>query len=259
MNTIGKIIDVVIAQRLNCVAETYHVLPSTHMGGSKMRSTEYALHAVTSKIYEAWGQKDKLSSQPPTVGCLGRLRQRLTFASTPRPAEEKSGREDGNMDCKLSQQRKHKYRYRRIPVNTISDQYRHTPRITTLTHSLPLLQCRSRRKMQPGERQNVHRVHRPRWYIDIGQDYSANMRCARKGSSESTKMGKHTRIRICAKQILTNCKIYMLKNDAVKMWCVNLIDFSVWFYRLGCPLFRRVVLVMSYVVLLWTWHPAYAL
>ena len=53
----------------------------------------------------------------------------------------------------------------------------------------------------------------------------------------------------------TNCQIYMLKNDAVKMWCVNLIDSSIWFYRLGCPLFRRVVLVMSYVVLLCNMTP----
>ena len=57
MNTIGKIMDAVIAQRLNYIAETYHVLPSTHMGGRKMRSTEYALHIVTNKIYEAWDQK----------------------------------------------------------------------------------------------------------------------------------------------------------------------------------------------------------
>jgi len=57
MNTIGKIMDVVIAQRLNYIAETYHVLPSTHMGGRKMRSTEYALHIVTNKIYEAWDKK----------------------------------------------------------------------------------------------------------------------------------------------------------------------------------------------------------
>ena len=56
MNTVGKIMDAVMAQRLNYLAETHQVLPPTHMGGRKMRSTEHALHAVTSKIYEAWDQ-----------------------------------------------------------------------------------------------------------------------------------------------------------------------------------------------------------
>jgi ribonuclease HI len=56
MNTTGKIMDAVIARRLSYLAETYHVLPPTHMGGRKMRLTEHALHAVTYKIYEAWSQ-----------------------------------------------------------------------------------------------------------------------------------------------------------------------------------------------------------
>lgn len=52
MNTTGKIMDAVIARRLSYLAETHHVLPPTHIGGRKMRSTEHALHAVTHKIYE---------------------------------------------------------------------------------------------------------------------------------------------------------------------------------------------------------------
>jgi hypothetical protein len=56
MNTIGKIMDAVLARRLSYLAETYHVLPPTHIGGRKMRSTEHALHAVTHKIYETWCQ-----------------------------------------------------------------------------------------------------------------------------------------------------------------------------------------------------------
>jgi ribonuclease HI len=56
MNTTGKIMDAVIARRLSYLAETHHVLPLTHMGGRKMRSTEHALHAVTHKIYETWSQ-----------------------------------------------------------------------------------------------------------------------------------------------------------------------------------------------------------
>jgi hypothetical protein len=52
INTIGKIIDTVIARRLSYLAKTYYVLPPTHIGSRKMRSTEHALHAVTYKIYK---------------------------------------------------------------------------------------------------------------------------------------------------------------------------------------------------------------
>jgi ribonuclease HI len=46
--------DAVVARRLSYLVETHHVLPPTHMGGRKHRSTEHALHAVTAKIYEQW-------------------------------------------------------------------------------------------------------------------------------------------------------------------------------------------------------------
>lgn len=52
LNTIGKIMDAVIAKRLNYLVETYQMLPPIHMGGRRMRSTEHALYAVTEKIYE---------------------------------------------------------------------------------------------------------------------------------------------------------------------------------------------------------------
>jgi ribonuclease HI/retron-type reverse transcriptase len=54
LNTIGKVVDAVVAWRLSYLVETHHVLPPTHMGGRKHRSTEHALHAVTAKIYEQW-------------------------------------------------------------------------------------------------------------------------------------------------------------------------------------------------------------
>lgn len=57
LNTMGKIMDAIISQRLNYLVETYQLLPPTHMGGRKKRSTEHALHAVTERIYQAWNQK----------------------------------------------------------------------------------------------------------------------------------------------------------------------------------------------------------
>ncbi|KAL6152343.1 hypothetical protein ACJQWK_05935 [Exserohilum turcicum] len=58
LNTVGKVMDAVIARRLSHLVETQHVLPDTHMGGRRMRSTEHALHAVTSRIYQAWNKGD---------------------------------------------------------------------------------------------------------------------------------------------------------------------------------------------------------
>lgn len=58
LNTVGKFIDAIIARRLSYLLGTQHVLPDTHMGGRKMRSTEHALHAVTSRISQAWNKGD---------------------------------------------------------------------------------------------------------------------------------------------------------------------------------------------------------
>jgi hypothetical protein len=54
LNTIGKIMDAVLARRLSYLVETYHVLPNTHIGGRKLRSTEHALHLIIERIYKAW-------------------------------------------------------------------------------------------------------------------------------------------------------------------------------------------------------------
>lgn len=50
--------DAVLARRLSHLVETQHILPTTHIGGKKMRSTEHTLHAVTSRIYQAWNKGD---------------------------------------------------------------------------------------------------------------------------------------------------------------------------------------------------------
>jgi len=54
LNTIGKIMDAVVARRLSYVVEAFDVLPKTHTGGRRQRSTENALYNITDKIYEAW-------------------------------------------------------------------------------------------------------------------------------------------------------------------------------------------------------------
>ena len=63
LNTIGKVMDAVIARRLSYLIETYQILPRLHLGGRKLRSTEHALHTVVERVYEAWntGQGQVLS------------------------------------------------------------------------------------------------------------------------------------------------------------------------------------------------------
>ncbi|KAF5669922.1 reverse transcriptase [Fusarium denticulatum] len=54
LNTTGKVMEAIIAKRLSYIAETHDLLPATHMGGRKLRSTEHALHLIIDKIYDAW-------------------------------------------------------------------------------------------------------------------------------------------------------------------------------------------------------------
>ncbi|KAL3965699.1 hypothetical protein ACCO45_000007 [Purpureocillium lilacinum] len=56
LNTLGKVMDAIIATRLSYIAETYQLLPATHMGGRKLRSTEHALHYIIDRIYDAWNK-----------------------------------------------------------------------------------------------------------------------------------------------------------------------------------------------------------
>jgi hypothetical protein len=54
LNTIGKLMDAVVANRISYATETHQLLPDTHMGGCKGRSTDHALHTIIEKTYEAW-------------------------------------------------------------------------------------------------------------------------------------------------------------------------------------------------------------
>ncbi|RDL35893.1 uncharacterized protein BP5553_06505 [Venustampulla echinocandica] len=54
LNTIGKILDAVIARRISSAVEMYGLLPGEHMGGRKGRSTEHAIHVLLERIYTAW-------------------------------------------------------------------------------------------------------------------------------------------------------------------------------------------------------------
>jgi ribonuclease HI len=58
LNTIGKLMDSIIARRISYVTETHQLLPSTHIGGRKGRSVDHTLHTIIEKIYEAWNSPE---------------------------------------------------------------------------------------------------------------------------------------------------------------------------------------------------------
>ena len=54
LNTLGKILEAVIARRLSFWAETYKLLPDTQFGGRPGRNTEQALLVLANAIDRAW-------------------------------------------------------------------------------------------------------------------------------------------------------------------------------------------------------------
>jgi ribonuclease HI len=60
--TLGKILEATIAESLMYIAEEYELLPTTHFGGRKGRSSEDALLILEEKIHEAWRSGKVLST-----------------------------------------------------------------------------------------------------------------------------------------------------------------------------------------------------
>lgn len=53
MNILGKVMDTVLARRIQHILETFNLLLQTHMGGRKNLSCEHAIHLLTEKAHEA--------------------------------------------------------------------------------------------------------------------------------------------------------------------------------------------------------------
>ncbi|KAM0742770.1 hypothetical protein ACQRIT_002947 [Beauveria bassiana] len=56
LNTLGKVLDGVMANRLAYLADTFQLLPRRHTGGRKLTSTEHAMHMLLQRIYQAWSE-----------------------------------------------------------------------------------------------------------------------------------------------------------------------------------------------------------
>ena len=54
LNTIGKIMEAILATRISFMATTHNLLPTTHFGGRRGSCIETAIHNLLEKIYAAW-------------------------------------------------------------------------------------------------------------------------------------------------------------------------------------------------------------
>jgi hypothetical protein len=58
----GKIMDAIIAKRMEYMAKAHQLLPNMHIKGRKQRSTEHALHITVNRIYRTWNSGQKAAS-----------------------------------------------------------------------------------------------------------------------------------------------------------------------------------------------------
>jgi ribonuclease HI len=56
LNTLGKALEAVMANRLAYLADTHGLLPSRHTGGRRLASTEHAMHFLLQRIHRAWAE-----------------------------------------------------------------------------------------------------------------------------------------------------------------------------------------------------------
>lgn len=61
INTLGKVIDTVLAKRIVYIAERYKILPIDHAGSRKLASTEHGIYNLLEGIYTTWRKKEVAS------------------------------------------------------------------------------------------------------------------------------------------------------------------------------------------------------
>jgi ribonuclease HI len=61
LNTLGKVLEAIVANRLAYLADAHGLLPSRHTGGRKLASTDHAIHFLLQRIHQAWAD-DKVAS-----------------------------------------------------------------------------------------------------------------------------------------------------------------------------------------------------
>ena len=59
LNTLGKVLEAVISNRIKFIAETHDLLSDTQYRARTNRATETALQQITEKIHTIWGREGK--------------------------------------------------------------------------------------------------------------------------------------------------------------------------------------------------------
>lgn len=62
LNTLGKLLEKVAAEKITKAAEEYRILPETQMGGRRHRSTLTAMELITEQVKSVWRGKDQVAS-----------------------------------------------------------------------------------------------------------------------------------------------------------------------------------------------------
>lgn len=55
MNTLGKLLEAVIATRISYAVEEHHLLPNTHLGGRKGISVDHAIQLILGQSAQSMG------------------------------------------------------------------------------------------------------------------------------------------------------------------------------------------------------------
>jgi endonuclease/exonuclease/phosphatase family metal-dependent hydrolase len=61
LNTLGKILESIVATRIAWAAEEHGLLPKTHLGGRKGISVDHAIQLILDRVHRAWGTGRKVS------------------------------------------------------------------------------------------------------------------------------------------------------------------------------------------------------
>ncbi|KAI0995005.1 hypothetical protein K3495_g13177 [Podosphaera aphanis] len=74
LNTMGKLLEKLVANRISDAAENYNLLPDEQTGARLKRSTISAVELLTEQIHTIWGKSKKTSGIPPQPRYLRSLR-----------------------------------------------------------------------------------------------------------------------------------------------------------------------------------------
>ena len=63
LNTLGKALESIMAEKITYLADKFQLLPETQMGARRGKSTETALELLTEQVHSVWGQgRDKMAT-----------------------------------------------------------------------------------------------------------------------------------------------------------------------------------------------------